>query len=244
MKINKYVKYFLIFLAGFSCCVAWQMQQKKEDPLSNIRYHLWNSDIVELRFFSDVAFGNLNRRAVLGQMEFFIAMWVYEGLVSPDRHAISVLKENSDVILNYFNSAQRKTWFFKTFSLTKEQTKILTDILADAQRNSSETCTKNKFSPRYKSPDVKKNVIEWNNTFLLYGDEVTAEDIEYSFGFQYEAKGRTHSSANGDYNLLYLLPNHEVVICPMTADDFLREQIHKKSYSKITMLNDGFWILE
>ena len=244
MKINKYIKYVVVFLAGFACCIAWQMQQTKKDLLSNIRYHLWNSDIVELRFFSDVSFGILNRRAVIGQMEFFIAMWIYEGVVSPDRRAISILKENADVVLNYFNSLQRKTWFFKTFSLTEEQKKILTDILADPQRNSSESCTKSKFSPLYKSPNVEKNVIEWNNTFLLSGDEVSAEDIEHSFGFQYEIRGKTSPSENGDYNLLYLLPDHEVIICPMTANGYLRDRIRKKNYSKITILDDGFWILD
>lgn len=220
------------------------MQQKKEDPISNIRYHLWNSDIVELRFFSDVAFGNLNRKAIIGQMEFFIAMWIYQGLVSPNECALRVLKENSDIILNYFNSQQRKTWFFKTFSLTKAQMKTIADIIADAQRNSDEICAKDKFRSLYKSPDVEKNVIDWNNTFLLSGDEVTAEDIEYSFGFQYETKGRSHLSENGDYDLLYLLPNYEVIVCPMTADGILRDRIHKKNSSKITILNDGFWTLE
>lgn len=225
-----------------------------ERTLRDLYYHVWESGTGELRFYANVLWGDLGRRATIRQLEFFIAMWIYYGSRASDERFQKILEKNADIVFRYMENRERRDWFFSTFDLSEKQKTLINDacVLGESREKSPLEENENfrvQTRSSYKEDGLsrfsfKKNVVEENNKFRSYGDDVSETEIEYSTYYQYEAKGKTKCREDGTYELLYLIPENRLIVCPMDKCGFLRDEIYIVPFACLSIDGDGTWSFE
>ena len=221
------------------------------------------TDAELVRELADVAWGRSDKKRLMDA--FFIRtclLFLYPQKTEDAGIELSniALENNADFAALYFRSSARRKYFMKLADADDAQIAFLRRLEAmgeafvsaangrgdfpKEQRTSGGGIDAGTPRPGYETLDFR--LPEDLPARLNCGRfALSAEEIESAIYFHYDLRGKANVAENGDYDLVYVLPDKRLLVCPMSGDDRLRAEIRVVEISELSIaLGEESWAVE
>lgn len=221
------------------------------------------TDAELVRELADVAWGRSDKKRLMDA--FFIRtclLFLYPQKAEDAGIDLSniALENNADFAALYFRSPARRKYFMKLADADDAQIAFLQRLEAmgeafvsaangrgdfpKEQRTSGGGIDAGTLRPGYEPLDFR--LPEDLPARLNCGRfAISAEEIESAIYFHYDLRGKANVTENGDYDLVYVLPDKRLLVCPMSGDDRLRAEIRVVEISELSIApGEESWAVE
>ena len=250
--------------AGTCLCGCPRERETSEEALRRSSAAVvLETDAELVRELADVAWGRSNKKRLMDA--FFLRtclLFLYPQKTEDAGIELSniALENNADFAALYFRSPARRKYFMKLSAADDAQTAFLRrmeamgetfvsaangrDDFPKEQRTSGGGIDAGTPRPGYEPLDFR--LPEDLPACLNCGRfAISAEEIESAIYFHYDLRGKANVAENGDYDLVYVLSDKRLLVCPMSGDDRLRAEIRVVEISELSIApGEESWTVE
>ena len=215
-----------------------------------------------LKELREIIWGNGGKKGLEAYTERRFCAWLSSSLnLLEDEQVRAVLEKNSDLVAFCFKNEKRKNFLLKAVAPNVEQSAYLDRLVADGEKRLKNK--KGEDSVRESLGEFDADVLvrrlnlwrsEWEWTWEAEPDlreenfdhpPIYPRMIESEIARNYELRGKANVAENGDYDLVYVLPDKRLLVCPMSGDDRLRAEIRVVEISELSIaLGEESWAVE
>ena len=218
-----------------------------------------------LKELREIIWGNGGKKGLEAYTERRFCAWLSSSLnLLEDEQVRAVLEKNSDLVAFCFKNEKRKNFLLKAVAPNVEQSAYLDRLVADGEKRLKSK--KEEDSVRASLGEFDADVLvrrlnlwrtEWEWTWEAEPDlreenfdhpPIYPRMIESEIARNYELRGKANVAENGDYDLVYVLPDKRLLVCPMSGDNQLRADAYIKEVPRITLIPrdeaESSWIMK
>ena len=209
-----------------------------------------------LKELREIIWGNGGKKGLEAYTERRFCAWLSSSLnLLEDEQVRAVLEKNSDLIAFCFKNEKCKNFLLKAVAPNVEQSAYLARLVADGEK---------RLKSKKEEDSVRASLGEFDADVLvrrlnLWRTEAEPDLREENFDHppiyprmieseiarNYELRGKANVAENGDYDLVYVLPDKRLLVCPMSGDNQLRADAYIKEVPRITLIpREGLWTME
>lgn len=218
-----------------------------------------------LKDLKEIIWGCGGKQGLESYTERRFCAWLSSSLnLLEDEQVRAVLEKNSDLVAFCFKNEKRKNFLLRAIAPDVKQSAYLDRLVADGEKRLKSK--KEEDSVRASLGEFDADVLvrrlnlwrtEWEWTWEAEPDlreenfdhpPIYPRMIESEIARNYDLRGKANSTENGDYDLVYVLPDKRVLVCPMNSDNQLRADAYIREVSRITLYPrdeaESSWIMK